>query len=136
MSYFPEPCINTKNKVKVELILSTYTTKFDFKKVTGVDTPKFAKNADLHSLKPGVDGLDIDKLKTVPIYLSKFSNAVKKIFLRRLYMLNQVAKVNALESGGCVLKTQYNSDKSDLERKLMTLINKYLILKDSLKHVL
>ena len=96
MSYFPEPFINTKNKVKVELNLSTYTTKSDFKKVTGVDTPKFPKTADLHSLKPGVDGLDIDKLKTVPIDLSKFSNAVKRILLRKLYMLNQVTKVNDL----------------------------------------
>ena len=58
--------------------------KFEFDdhlKATGVDTPKSAKKADLPRLKP--DELDIDKLKTVSIDLGKFSNAVKRISLKR-----------------------------------------------------
>ena len=31
MSYFPEPCTHSKNKIKAELDLSNYTTKFDLK---------------------------------------------------------------------------------------------------------
>ena len=50
-------------RVKVELDLSNYVTKGDFKNVAGVDTSKFAKKVDLGSLKSNVDKLDIDKLK-------------------------------------------------------------------------
>ena len=31
MSYFPEPYTHSKNKIKAELDLSNYTTKFDLK---------------------------------------------------------------------------------------------------------
>ena len=51
MSYFPEPYTRSKNKTKVELDLSNYSTKFDLKNATGVDTSKFAKKADLATLK-------------------------------------------------------------------------------------
>ena len=49
--------------VKVELDLSNYATKADFKNVTGVDSSDFAKKTDLADLKSDVDKLDIDKLK-------------------------------------------------------------------------
>ena len=41
--YFPEPK-SLGGKVKVELDLSNYVTKANFKNATGVDTSKFAKN--------------------------------------------------------------------------------------------
>ena len=66
MSYFPEPYIHSKNKVKVELDLSKYATKSDLKSATGVNASKFAKKVDLAGLK----------LETTPIDLSKLSNAV------------------------------------------------------------
>ena len=44
MCYFPEPHTHSKNKKKVELDLSNYTTK-------SVDSSEFAKRADLASLK-------------------------------------------------------------------------------------
>ena len=37
MSSFLEPYTRTKNKIKVELDLSTYATKFDLKNATGFD---------------------------------------------------------------------------------------------------
>ena len=40
--YFPEPK-SFGRRVKVELDLSNYATKADFKNVKGVDTSKFAK---------------------------------------------------------------------------------------------
>ena len=66
MSYFPETYIRSKNKIKVELDLPNYETKFDLKNATGVDTSGFAKKADLASLKSDIDILDIDKLEKVP----------------------------------------------------------------------
>ena len=52
-------------KKKVELDFSSYATKLYLKNATGVDTSKFVRNHDLASLKPDVDELDIDKLKSV-----------------------------------------------------------------------
>ena len=43
--YFPEPK-SLVVKVKVELSLSNYATKTDFKNATGSDTSSFAKNVD------------------------------------------------------------------------------------------
>ena len=59
--------------VKSELDLPTYAIKTDFKKATGVDISDFA---NLASLKSDVNELDIDKLKTIPIDLSKLRNLV------------------------------------------------------------
>ena len=52
-----------KEDWKVELDLSNYATKTDLNNATGVDTSDFAERTDLAHLKPGVDKLDIDKLK-------------------------------------------------------------------------
>ena len=62
--YFPEPK-SSGGKVKVELDLSNYETKADWKNATGVDTSKFAKKVDLANLKSNVDKLDINKFKNV-----------------------------------------------------------------------
>ena len=48
--YFPKPKSFT-GKVEVELDLSNYTAKADFKNVTGVNTSKFAKKVDLGHMK-------------------------------------------------------------------------------------
>ena len=56
--------------MKVELDLSNYATKADFKKCNRVDTSDSAKNTDLANLKSDVDKLDIDKLKNVSSNLS------------------------------------------------------------------
>ena len=61
---------------RVELGLPNYVTKFDLKRVTGIDLAKF----DLANFKSDVNDLDIDKLKTVPVDLSKLSSAVKMMF--------------------------------------------------------
>ena len=48
--------------MKVELDLSNYATRANFKNATGVDTSKFATKFDLASLKSETDKLDIGKL--------------------------------------------------------------------------
>ena len=62
--------------MKVELDLSNYTTKADFKNVTGADTLKLAKKIDWASLKSNIDKLDSSKLKNV---LSNSSNLKSKV---------------------------------------------------------
>ena len=55
--------------MKVELDLSHYGTKSDSKGATDIEISKFTKKTDLAKLKSGVDDLDIDNLKTVPVDL-------------------------------------------------------------------
>ena len=52
--------------MKVELDLSNYATKANFKNATGVDTSDFAEKTDLANVKSDVDKLSIDKLKNIP----------------------------------------------------------------------
>ena len=51
MNYFPEPSSHRKNEIQGELDLSNYATKSDIKSAGGINTSKFAKKADLVSLK-------------------------------------------------------------------------------------
>ena len=73
IEYFPEPK-SSGGKVKVELDLSNYGTKADWKSATGVDTSKFAKKVDLANLKSNVDKLDINKFKNVSSGLSSLKS--------------------------------------------------------------
>ena len=57
--YFPEP-ISSRGRVKVELDLSNYATKADFKNAALADTSKNAKKVELASLIFNVNRLDID----------------------------------------------------------------------------
>ena len=57
MSYFPEPHTHSKNKLGVELDLSNYATKSDFKNATGADTSDFAKKIHLASLKSDTEAI-------------------------------------------------------------------------------
>ena len=82
MSYLPEPYSPSKSKINVEVDLSNYAIKSDFKSATGIDTSKFAKEIDLVILKS-----DVDKLETT-VDLSELSNVVlKTMLLKRLYIL-------------------------------------------------
>ena len=67
--YYTE--LSKSNKVKVELDLSNYATKYGVKKATGVNTSVLAKKWDLAGLKSYVDELDVDKLRIFPVDLSK-----------------------------------------------------------------
>ena len=98
--------------------MSNYATKLDLKNATGVETSKLAAKSDLASLKVEVDKIGPDKLKTVPIDLSKLSNIVKNEVIRETVYDNLVAKVNNIDTSGFDLKTKYGTDKSDLEKKI------------------
>ena len=114
--YFPKPYKSFGGNINVKVNLSNYTTKADLKNAAVIDTSKLAAKSDLASLKADVDKIDVDKLKTVPVDLNKLGkvvNVVKKIVYDRL-----VTKVYNIDISGFVLKTKYNKDKSNLEKKI------------------
>ena len=64
-----------------------------------------------------VDELDIDNLKTVPVDLNKPSNVVDNDAVKKTEYSKLVTKINTIDTGEFVLKTQYNTDKSGSEKK-------------------
>ena len=86
--YFPEPYEPFGGDINVTVDLSNYATKTDIKNISHVDTSSFALKTNLASLKTEVDKLDIDKLVPVPVDLSKLSDVVKTMLLKKLSMIN------------------------------------------------
>ena len=111
--YFPKLFKSFGRNINVKVDLSNYATKTDLKNVTHVDTSRLALKANLASLKTEVDLLDIDKLAPVPIDLTKLSDVVKKAVYEKL-----AAKVNNIDTSSFVLKTKYQTDKTELEKKI------------------
>ena len=74
--------------INVKIDLSNYVTKADVKNVSHVDTSNFALKSNLASLKTEVDKLDIYKLVPVPVDLSKLSDVLKMMLLKKLCMIN------------------------------------------------
>ena len=66
--------------------------KIDLKNVAHIDTSSFALKTNLPSLKTEVDKLNIDKLAPVPVDLSKLSDVVKMMLLKKLCMINWLQK--------------------------------------------
>ena len=62
--------------------------KTDLKNERHVDTSSFALKTNLASLKTEVDKLGIDKLVPVPVDLSKLSDVVKMMLLKKMCMIN------------------------------------------------
>ena len=88
---------------KVELDLSNCATKADLKKHLALIHQIFVKKADLASLKWDVDELGINKLKTVPVDLSKLSSVVNNVVKRTVYD-KLVTKGNAIDTNKLVFK--------------------------------
>ena len=62
--------------------------------------------------------MDIDKLTPVPNDLAKLSNVVKNDVVKKTEYNKLFTKVDNIDTTGFVLKTTYDSDKSDLEKKV------------------
>ena len=116
--YFPKPYESFGRHNKVEVDLSNYATKTDTKNISYDDTSRFALKSNLVSLKTEVDKLRTDKLVPVPVDLSKLSDAVKNDVVKKTVYDKLVAKVNSIDTSGFVLKTKYDTDKSELENKI------------------
>ena len=87
-NYFPKPFRNFRGNINVKVDLPNYATKTDLRNVTHVDTSSSALKTNLTNLKTEVDKLDIDKLAPVPVDLSKLSDVVKMMLLKKLCMIN------------------------------------------------
>ena len=53
-----------------------------------------------------------------PVDLSKLSDAVKNDVVKKDVYDKLVTKVNNIDTSGCVLKTKYDTEKSELENKI------------------
>ena len=85
--YFPKPYEAFRGDINVKVDLSNYATKADIKNIQHVDTSSFALKTNLANLKTEIDKLDIDKLVPVPVDLSKLSNVVRMMLLKRLIIM-------------------------------------------------
>ena len=81
--YFPKSYEPFGGDINVKVDLSNYATKTDIKNISHVDTSSFALKTNLANLKTEVDKLDTDKLKTVPVDLSKLTNVVKNDVVKK-----------------------------------------------------
>ena len=118
IQYFPKPYKPFGGDVNVTVDLSNYATKDDIKNITHIDTSSFALKINLANLKTEVDKLDIDKLATVPVDLSKVSNVVKNDVVKKTVYDKLVPKVNNIDTSSLVKKTDYNTKISEIEDKI------------------
>ena len=116
--YFPKPYGAFSGDINVKVDLSNYATKADIKNISHVDTSSFALKTNLANSKTEVDKLDIDKSVPIPTDLSKVSNVVKNGVVKKDAYDKLVAKVNNIDTSELVLKTKYDTDKSELENKI------------------
>ena len=106
---------------KLELDLSSYTTKTDLKNVTHVDVSSFTSKTNLANLKTEVDKINIAKLTPVSDDLAKLRNVVKKDVVKKTEYDKLVTKVDNIDTTGFVLKTKSDADKSELKKKISDL---------------
>ena len=110
-------------EILIKADISNYATKTDLKNVTHVDTSSFALKTNLASLKTEVDKLDTDKLVPVPVDVSKLSDVVKNDVIKKTVYDKLVAKVDNIDTSDFVLKTKYQTDKTELEKKIPDVSN-------------
>ena len=106
------------DSIKVKSNLINYATKTDIKNISHVDTSSFALKTNLANLKTEVDKLDIDKLVPILVDLSKLSDVVKNNIVKKTVYNKLVANVDNIDTSNFVLKTEYNTGKTESENKI------------------
>ena len=145
MSTYHASYKSSSNNIKVELDLANYATKDDVKNITHLDVSSFASKTNLAALKTEVDKIDVDKLKTVPVDLTKLSNFVNNDIVKKtdyntkvtsietqiagltknmVDNLADITKLKAIDTNSFVLKTKLASDVTTLENKIDTVDKK------------
>ena len=112
--FFPKSFRSFRKSISVKVDLSNYATKADIKNISHADTSSFALKTNLANLKTEVDKLDIDKLVPVLTDLSKLNNVVKNDVVKKTIYDKLVAKVNNIDTSGFILKSKYDTDKSEV----------------------
>ena len=69
-------------------------------------------------MKSKIDKLGVEELVRVPVDLSKLNDVVKNDVVKENAYDKLVAKVNIIDAKGFVLKTNYEADKSKIEKKI------------------
>ena len=138
VSYYP-PYKSSSNNIKVELDLSNYATKNDFKNITHVDVSSFASKTNLAALKTDADKTDTDKLKTAPTDLAKLPNGIENDLVKKTVYntkvtsietqiagltkntvdnLADITKLKAVDSNSFVTRTKFSADTNALDDKI------------------
>ena len=144
MSYYPEADSHIRDKVKIVLNFSNYTTKKELDDTTDLDTSDLSAKKDfiawkaevdkldinkllslptsLNNLKTNEDDSDVDKLKTVPVDLKSLSDVVDNEVVKNTKCNTLKIKVNNLEKKipdetTLIHINQHNTDKQNLEKK-------------------
>ena len=115
--YFPKPFRSFGRNIKVKVDLSIYATK-DIKNISHVDTSSFALKTNLASIRTEVDKLNIGKLTTVTVDLSKLSIVVKNDVVKKAANDKLATKVNNIDTSDFALKTKFQTGKTELEKKI------------------
>ena len=116
--YFPKPYEPFGGDINVKVDLYNYATKTDMKNISHIATSSFALKSNLASLRTEADKLDVDKLGHVPADLTKVSDAVKNDVVKKTVYNKLAAKVNNIDTIDFVLKTKYQTDKTELENEI------------------
>ena len=134
--YFPRPHEPFGGDINVTVALSNYATKDDIKNITHIDTSSFALKTNLANLKTDVDKLDVDKLATAPVDLSKISNVVKSDVVKNTDYNIKITEVGCkiLDVSGLATKTALTTVENKIPSitglvKNETIILRLLILK-------
>ena len=115
--HFPKSFKSFGGNINVKVDLSNYQTKTVLKNVTQVDTSSFAVKTNLANLKNEVDKSDIGKLAPVLFDLSKLSDVVKNDVVKKAVYDKLLAKVNNIDTSDFVLKTKYQTEKTEFEKR-------------------
>ena len=111
--YFPKRYEPFEGDINVKIDLSNYATKSDIENILHAHTSRFAIRTNLPTSKTEVDKLYNDKLAPVPVDLSKLSEVVKNDIVKKTEYYKLVAKVDNIDTSGFVLKTKFDTDKSN-----------------------
>ena len=77
------------------------------------------KKINLTNLKTEVEKLDIEKLASIPLDLSRLSDIFQNDVVKKILYVKLVANVNNIDTSDFALKTKFQTDKGELEKKFL-----------------
>ena len=113
--YFPKRYEPFDGDINVKVDLSNYVTKSDIQNITHVDTSGFPLKTNLASLKIEFDKLDIHTLVSAcSCRFKKAKCCCKNDIVKKTEYDILVAKASSIDTSAFVLKTKYDTNKSEL----------------------